>query len=155
MDLIFALLNNKLLVAAGISWFIAQLTKIIIDIVKGKFTPDRLTGSGGMPSSHTATVSGLAAAACFKGLDSPFFAISLILAFIVIYDALNVRYVAGLHSEILNKMNEDAKSKGENTYFDKPLKNKLGHTLPEVIAGLIIGIPVGILVASFFPSFPI
>lgn len=156
MNIIIALLNNRLFVAAGMSWFIAQLMKIIIDIVKGKFTPDRLTGSGGMPSSHTATVSGLAAsAAAFQGLSSPDFAITLILAFIVIYDALNVRYVAGLHSDILNAMREDDYKNGKKTYFDKPLKDKLGHTLPEVAAGLLIGIPVGILVGLFFPTFPL
>ena len=86
-----------------------------------------------MPSSHTATVSGLAAsAAAFQDLSSPDFAITLILAFIGIYDALNVRYVAGLHSDILNAMREDDYKNGKKTYFDKPLKDKLGHLNPNM-----------------------
>ncbi len=140
MEYLEAFLSNKMLLSAGLGWFIAQFLKILFTIVSGKFSPDRLSGGGGMPSSHSATVTGLAvAAALWKGIGSGEFAVSLILAFIVIYDALGVRYTTGRQSRILNTVNEKEKAAGREPLLDKPLEENIGHTLPEIIVGIIIG----------------
>lgn len=135
MNLWKELLNNKLLISGALGWFTAQIIKIIIEAIKGKLTPDRITGSGGMPSTHCATVSALTTAALLTdGPGSGTFAVALFLSFIVMYDGMNVRYITGKQSAILNKMNHGH------------LPEKMGHTLAETIVGCLLGICIGLLV---------
>ena len=142
-EIVLDLLCNVALMSAICSWAIAQGGKIILETVKHGFDARRLSGGGGMPSAHTATVVGLATGAGLaEGLGSTAFAVSVFLAIIVIYDAMNVRFITGKQSRILNKMNEQARK----PLFDKPLEENMGHTLPQIIAGAVIGIVVAIIV---------
>ncbi len=129
-----------------IAWFVAQLLKVIIVLIQHKkFDVSRFIGSGGMPSSHTSTVTALATAIAFTdGTRSSTFAISVILALIVMYDAAGVRRAAGQQAKIINKIIEDW---GKASYSDteKKLKELLGHTPKEVFAGAILGIAIGII----------
>jgi acid phosphatase family membrane protein YuiD len=141
--LVIQLITNRVLVATGAAWTIAQVMKIIIDMVTGHFTPDRLTGSGGMPSSHTATVVALAiSTGIVESFASTSFVIAFFLATIVIYDATGVRAEAGKHAHVLNQilLREDKNA--------KPLEEKIGHTGPEIIAGAIIGFAVACIVCN-------
>ncbi len=142
IDLFF----NYILVSALTSWFFAQLIKFILALIStGKAMPERLVGSGGMPSSHTALVCGATiAAAKLEGTSSPIFAICFILACIVIYDAMNVRWEAGVHAKVINKM---IKSDDDLTELeDVELKEKLGHTPLEVLGGALLGILVPMII---------
>lgn len=143
---------NYILISAVISWFLAQMLKFIITYVTtGKSVPERLVGSGGMPSSHTALVcSATIAAAKSEGTASPIFAVCFILACIVMYDAMNVRRQAGEHAKVINRMiNEkesDKESGKESGYEDITLKEKLGHTPLEVLGGALLGIIVAMII---------
>lgn len=143
---------NYILMSAVISWFLAQLLKFIITYVTtGKSVPERLVGSGGMPSSHTALVcSATIAAAKSEGTASPIFAVCFILACIVMYDAMNVRRQAGEHAKVINRMineKEIGKESGkESGYEDVTLKEKLGHTPLEVLGGALLGIVVAMII---------
>ena len=137
------ILQNTPLLAAVISWAIAQGTKIILTLViEKRFDATRLVGTGGMPSSHSARVMALAFAVGKQdGFESPFFAIALILALVVMYDAAGIRRAAGKQAEILNLLIE----KHQLPDMEK-LKELLGHTPLEVLAGAILGITVGFYV---------
>ena len=98
--------SNHIFLAAACGWLVAQVLKPIIHlIVSKKFVAERLVGSGGMPSSHSATVCSLVTAVCYEyGAGSFEFAISLILAIIVMYDAMGVRRETGIQAQLLNEM---------------------------------------------------
>ena len=100
------LLGNEVLISAIVGWTVAQVLKTLIDFGLNKsFTPERLVGSGGMPSSHSATVCGLttASALCY-GVESFQFAISFVLAAVVMYDAIGVRQETGKQAKLLNSV---------------------------------------------------
>lgn len=139
---------NYILISAVISWFLAQLLKFIITYVTtGKSVPERLVGSGGMPSSHTALVcSATIAAAKSEGTASPIFAVCFILACIVMYDAMNVRRQAGEHAKVINRMINEKEIGKESGYEDVTLKEKLGHTPLEVLGGALLGIVVAMII---------
>lgn len=139
---------NYILVSAVISWFLAQMLKFIITYVTtGKSVPERLVGSGGMPSSHTALVcSATIAAAKCEGTASPIFAVCFILACVVMYDAMNVRRQAGEHAKVINRMINDKESGKEGGFDDVTLKEKLGHTPLEVLGGALLGIIVAMFI---------
>lgn len=147
MNFIMGILTNELFISAAVAWAIAQVSKVVIDIVKGNFSIDRLTGSGGMPSSHSATVTGLATASgILYGGKSFEFAMAFFFAFVVIYDALNVRNAAGKEAEILNRLRQRDIDEGKKAVYEKPLQEKLGHTILEVLAGIAIGIVAAAIV---------
>lgn len=139
---------NYILMSAVISWFLAQLLKFIITFATtGKSVPERLVGSGGMPSSHTALVcSATIAAAKSEGTASPIFAVCFILACVVMYDAMNVRRQAGEHAKIINRMINEKEIHKESGYEDIELKEKLGHTPLEVLGGALLGIVVAMII---------
>ena len=87
------------------TWFFIQLFKLIYDLVKTKkFNFKRIMGAGGMPSSHSAVVTSLATLiGKYEGIDSSIFAIALIFAFVVMYDAAGVRRTVGKQSKVLNQ----------------------------------------------------
>ncbi len=136
------LMNNKVLFISIVAWFIAQLIKLIMEVVKAKKINVRLLySSGGMPSSHSSFVSSLATSVGFNnGFDSVEFAICFVLSAVVMYDATGVRRAAGKQAEVLNKFLENIKDHGIT--FDKKLKELIGHTPIQVLAGLILGIVV-------------
>lgn len=143
------LINNKLVVSALIGWCTAQVLKTIINALMTKeFSAERLIGSGGMPSSHSATVCGLTtAAAIIYGLGSAEFAISFILAVIVMYDAMGVRRETGKQAKLLNMMMSTFKHEYKG-FSQELLKEYIGHTPLQVLAGAALGIVLAILVCS-------
>lgn len=142
MKLLQGLLQNEVLVTSVTAWAIAQILKVFTNYFKEeKMNFERLVGAGGMPSSHTALVVSLAAAIGLNnGWDSPLFAVSCILAGIVMYDAAGVRRAAGKQARILNKL--IAEYHTHHAVRDGRLKELLGHTPVEVFAGALLGIGV-------------
>jgi len=120
--------------------FLCQFYKIVESIIVNKrFDKSVITTSGGMPSSHTASVSSLSTAlALQEGMHSTIFQTCLIFAFVVIYDAVGVRRAAGKQAEILNEVVQDTHP------FEIKLKEELGHTPKEVIVGAILGILIAV-----------
>lgn len=138
--------ENHLINVAIVSWFVAQVLKIVLELITHKrFNFRRIYGSGGMPSSHAACTVGVAAAACkLCGVSSPEFGIAATFAFVVMYDASNVRHAAGEQAKILNYM---IRHWNETTpeIFGKELKELLGHTPLQVVIGALLGLIIGTL----------
>ena len=151
MEFISDLLQNRVFMAAATGWLVAQVLKTIIDMCVNKsFDPERLVGSGGMPSSHSATVCALATAAGIEyGGGSFQFAISAILAIIVMYDARGVRREAGLQAQVLNEMIAFFQNMGKSVSYEEKLKELVGHTPLQVTAGAILGILISVLYCLF------
>jgi len=146
MNILTDIVRNPAFLSAGGSWFVAQVSKIIYETIRYGFNSGRLTGGGGMPSSHSATVTGLTVGCLLSGsARSPEFAVSLFLAMVVIYDAMGVRYETGQQAKILNAMRRRDIEEGREPLFDKELDEKMGHTLAEVIVGILIGIGMALL----------
>jgi acid phosphatase family membrane protein YuiD len=141
-----ALFENRILVASFIAWAIAQLTKTIYELIRYReLRLNRLVSSGGMPSSHSALVMSLATATgCIAGFDSAAFAISLVLAVIVMYDAAGVRRAVSIQARILNQMIDEA-FQGK-PFAEKRLRELIGHTPTQVIVGGLLGIGVALVV---------
>jgi len=140
---------NVLLFAPVFSFAVAQILKYIVYAVQFRvFRKERLTGAGGMPSSHSSGVCTLAVIAARipeGGFKSPVFAVSMILALIVMYDATGVRRAAGLHAKELNKIRRESDDDKSDPEPIKDLKEFLGHTPVEVICGAVLGIVIGLL----------
>jgi acid phosphatase family membrane protein YuiD len=150
MNPFIALFTNPIFISAVAGWATAQIVKAIVyTIVHRKFRLGRLLGSGGMPSSHSATVCGLLTAVGFEYGPAGFeFAISMILAIIVMNDAMGVRRETGNQSRLLNDMKEWFERMGANIPADVKLREFVGHTPIQVLAGAIIGILMGLLINS-------
>jgi uncharacterized protein len=120
--------------------FLVQLFKVLWEWTRtGKFDLRIFSRSGGMPSSHTALVCSLATVMAIQyGLDSPYFAIAAVLAFIVMYDATGVRQQSGKHARILNQILRELFS--GQPISEEELKELLGHTGFEVIIGLVVSV---------------
>ena len=147
MSPIEEILTNPFLITPICSWIIAQILKMIIHtVVYRKFDIKRLFGDGGMPSGHSATVASLAVmAALVYGLGSFQFALSSIFALVVCHDAMGVRHEAGKQATVLNEL---IKSIKEDGITDVTLKEFLGHTPMQVLAGIILGILNALLLGS-------
>ncbi len=126
-------------------WFFIQAFKVIFDLVKTKkFNFKRIMGAGGMPSSHSAVVTTLSTMIGKEfGVQSPMFAMSLIFACIVMYDAAGVRRAAGKQAKLLNKIVETPGLTGVEV--SERLVEVLGHTPMQVVVGALIGIVVGLI----------
>lgn len=157
---------NPIISVGFISWIAAQILKTLHYSIKFKsFNPERITGAGGMPSSHSSLVVSVAIYTLrLKGFASSEFAFAALLMAIVIYDAMSVRYNAGLHAKELNKLrhivdtlddeisqliggDDDPDPDIDELVNRKELKEFLGHTPIEVLAGSLLGI----LIAMVFP----
>ena len=136
------LLSNPFLLIGLSSWFWAQLIKTIIHAIVTKsidFT--RLIGDGGMPSGHSATVCAVATSAgILYGLGSFPFAISVIVAIIVMHDAMGVRLETGRQAVIINDIVEAFNSLASEKLPEAKLKEFVGHTPLQVIAGILLGV---------------
>lgn len=106
MSFLNDLLHNQIFVAAVLGWLVAQVLKTIIHMIVNKqFVAERMVGGGGMPSSHSATVCALATATGMRyGGGSFEFAVAIMLAIIVMYDAMGVRRETGIQGRVLNEM---------------------------------------------------
>src|SRR5579883_3584007 len=140
------LLDNRILVASFLAWAIAQVSKTIYELFRQrKLNLNRLVSSGGMPSSHAALVTGLATATGrLDGVGSTAFAISVVLASIVMYDAAGVRRAVSLQARILNQMIDEAFQ--GHPIAEKRLRELIGHTPIQVFVGGLLGIGIGLLV---------
>lgn len=143
------LTSNPLLSSAILSWFFAQLIKTILDSIRaGELCLKRFWETGGMPSSHSATVCALAAAAAIReGFSSSIFALSLVLATVVMYDAMGVRQAAGEHAR---EINEIKKQLGDDDSDNLP--EKLGHRPTEVMSGAVLGIVIAWIISALVPA---
>lgn len=146
MRYLLELCGNGILLTALIAWFAAQLIKVIIVlIIERRVDFTRITGSGGMPSSHSSFTVSLAAAIGFtNGFDSVEFALAAAFSLVVMYDASGVRRSAGQQAAILNRIVEKL-GKEELSATGKKLKELLGHTPMEVMAGAILGLIIAIV----------
>ena len=138
-------LEYKYLITPFLIWFCIQAFKVFYDLVTTKkFNFKRIMGAGGMPSSHSAVVAGLATlVGKYQGVDTPIFAVALILAFVVMYDACGVRRAAGKQASLLNKIvNTPGLSMLQ---VQEKLVEVLGHTPKQVFVGAVIGIVAGII----------
>ena len=110
-----------------------------------------MVGSGGMPSSHSATVCALTNSAALRnGVESSTFAISFVLAAVVMYDAIGVRQETGKQAKLLNMIMEQDFFKLDNEQFQKRLKEFVGHTPLQVLAGGVLGILIAVAVHGFY-----
>jgi uncharacterized protein len=138
--------DNRILVASFIAWAIAQISKTIYELIRyRKLRLSHLVSGGGMPSSHSALVTSLATATGrVAGIDSASFAISLVLAAIVMYDAAGVRRAVSIQARILNQMIDEA-FQGK-PFAEKRLRELIGHTPTQVIVGGLLGIGVALVI---------
>ena len=147
MNALQALVGNRILWTCLAAWFLAQVLKIPRVWLKEKrFSWKILFELGGMPSSHSATVSALATSiGIIRGFDSPEFAISSILAMIVMTDASGVRRAVGNHAIKINEMLDELIHNGDLNKTVERLKEILGHTPFQVLIGMLLGIAVALI----------
>ena len=142
MNWFFDLLSNRFLITGMASWLVAQVTKTVIHaIINKKIVLERLFGDGGMPSGHSATVTSLAAISALTfGFDSFQFAVTMLLAIIVCHDAMGVRLETGKQAVMLNELVKAFEDLSKEDLPEVKLKEFVGHTPIQVIAGILIGI---------------
>ena len=151
MQLIRDVLNlNPILTVALLAWFVAQVLKTLINfILLGKFQLERMWGDGGMPSAHSATVCAMViATARSEGFGSAIFAVAAVVAIITMHDAMGVRRETAEQAKVLNKMIEqwiDVTEKNAPFLQNMHLKEMVGHTPLQVLAGFVVGCVVGAL----------
>jgi acid phosphatase family membrane protein YuiD len=151
MQLIQNILSfNQILTVSLLGWLVAQVLKTIINfILLGKFQLERMWGDGGMPSAHSTTVTAMViATARSEGIHSAIFAVAAVVAIITMHDAMGVRRETGEQAKVLNKMIEqwiDVTEKNAPFLQNMHLKEMVGHTPLQVVAGVLLGSLVGFL----------
>lgn len=145
MDWLHELLRNRFLTTGVASWFAAQVIKTLIHaIINKKLVLERMVGDGGMPSAHSATVTSLAVISALSfGFDSFQFAVTALLAMIVCHDAMGVRLETGKQAQIINEMIEAFEALTKKDLPEIKLKEFVGHTPIQVVAGILLGIASG------------
>ncbi len=139
----------KLFLIPIIALLINQLLKLLIEVLRGNFTWYKLFAYGGMPSSHSSLVTSLAIVmGYYQGLDSPSFALALILALIVIKDASGIRLKLGQQGKIINNLIKELPDQKEYKY--PVLAERLGHTNFEVLVGILTSIIITTLLLRLF-----
>ena len=145
------LLQNRVLMAGVSAWVIGQFLKFPLEYFFNKrWSWGIMFSSGGMPSSHSALVTAVALSIGFQdGFDTPIFALAMAMAMIIVYDAAGVRRQAGIHAE---RINEIMKNFIESRQFqEEDLKEMLGHTPFEVIAGVLLGVLISLVLFGLLP----
>ncbi len=144
-DFIEGLANNQILWSTLTAWMVASILKVAFFYLKEKkINFRRFVGTGGMPSSHSALVAGLATAVGLKdGWNSVSTALAIIFALVVMYDAAGVRLAASRQAATLNKIIDELFEEGE--FHHERLKELLGHTRVEVIVGAGLGILIAVI----------
>ena len=145
MNNFMGFIQNKYIYIPLLLWFCIQLFKVLYDLATTKkFNFKRIMGAGGMPSSHSAIVTVLATMiGKNEGVDTSIFAVSLILALVVMYDACGVRRAAGKQAALLNKIIETPGLTG--VQVSERLVEVLGHTPVQVFVGALLGVVVGLV----------
>ena len=147
------ILDNAVLAWGLAACGLAQFSKFLFELIfKQRWRPSVLIETGGMPSSHSALVTGTAAGVGLQlGFDDPVFALASTIAFIVMYDASGIRRSAGLTAA---KVNQILKDNSNELSSETTLKESLGHTKIEVLVGSILG-PIVALPGIFFIGSPL
>lgn len=146
MNYLNELLANRVLIAGIAGWATAQVLKTIIyTVLNREFRLERMFGDGGMPSAHSATVSAMAMMSFLHyGIGSFEFAVTTMMAIIVMHDAMGVRLETGKQAKILNEMIALLSEKNyEMAFSEERLKEFVGHTPLQVAAGCVLGLFVG------------
>lgn len=144
---VLELVRNEVFMASFLSWVLAQVVKTIIHLkMTNKFVPERLIGSGGMPSCHSAAVCAMVTSLVInEGVGSNYVAIAGLLAIVVMYDATGVRRETGNQAKLLNELVDLFKKNGSEVSNDDKLKEFVGHTPLQVLVGAILGISFALL----------
>ena len=142
MTWLYDLITNPFFITAVSSWLVAQELKVIIyGIINKNLDLERLFGDGGLPSGHSATVSSMAVISAFLyGTGSFEFAISAVLAIIVCHDAMGVRLETGKQAAVINEIVRSFSLLAEENLPEVKLKEFVGHTPIQVMAGILIGV---------------
>ena len=148
MPIISEILSNRTIQAAAISWASAQVIKALLTLIlTRKFSMERMVGSGGMPSSHSAMSCAMVMSIGFEeGFESPVFALAFCFAMVVMYDAAGVRRSTGRNAAAFNQLVRDLGEKGF-VLDEVRLKELVGHTPVQVMAGALLGILIGTLLS--------
>ncbi|KAF0106553.1 MAG: hypothetical protein FD147_2500 [Chloroflexi bacterium] len=143
------------LIACLTAWLVSSILKIpVFFFMHRKFKVSLAFGTGGMPSSHAATMTATTLAiGLFSGFDHPAFAIAVAISMIVIYDAAGVRREAGFHAEALNRLIDEFFVITKTSLVDqKKLKEMLGHTPIEVVGGVFTGLATTLILWLVWPK---
>ncbi len=143
------LLDNLPLISAVAATLVAQVLKVILVLMtERRWAFDRMLETGGMPSSHSATVTALAITiGMVEGFGSTIFALAIVFAGIVMYDASGIRRAAGMHAQLINDLVQELAHLFDEGFQPTALKTLLGHTYPQVIVGSLLGGVTGLLIA--------
>ncbi len=146
--------GNKTLDVVFISMFAAQLYKFVTSsVIKRKFDWGRLWETGGMPSSHSSSVVSLVTAIAITcGVQSAYFAIAVVFAIVVMYDAAGIRNAAGQHAGVINQLTEVFSNKYHIKFNNEKLKELLGHSRLEVFVGALVGLAIALLMRNYLLS---
>ena len=150
MSVVLEILSNRIILAAALAWAIAQGLKVLLTLmISKKFDSTRVFGSGGMPSSHSAMTCAMLMMVGFtEGFSSSVFALAFCFSGVVMYDAAGVRRSTGKNAAVLNQLLDSLAGKGfDFTLTEERLKELVGHTPVQVLAGALLGILVGTVVA--------
>ena len=142
-------LDNLPLISAVTATLAAQVLKVILVLLtERRWAFDRMLETGGMPSSHSATVTSLAVTiGMVEGFGSTIFALAIVFAGIVMYDASGIRRAAGMHAQLINDLVQELAHLFDEGFQPTALKTLLGHTYPQVIVGSLLGGVTGLLIA--------
>jgi len=139
------ILQNYTFWIAVAAWFVAQVLKIFFEFLRTrKVKMGLMLSSGGMPSSHAAISSAATTSiGLTTGFDTPLFALGAVITMVVMYDASGVRRAAGKHAKVINDLLAHIENSG--VHLDKKLKEMLGHTPIEVLAGGVLGVVLALI----------
>lgn len=137
--------HNHSLIVSLVAWAVAQVLKVLICLSKErKLDLWRLVSAGGMPSSHSALVSALATSIALReGVESSTFALAVVFAAVVMYDAAGIRQAVSIQARILNRLLDEYFKR--QTWNEERLRELLGHTRVEVVVGCALGIALALL----------
>lgn len=142
----YGIFRNEIFISAALGWTVAQVLKTVIHLIlTKKFVAERMVGSGGMPSSHSATVVSLATATYYTYGSASFeFAMTTFFALVVMYDAIGVRRETGIQAKVLNEMIDFFSHMGKDISIEEKLKEFVGHTPLQVLIGAILGFLIAV-----------
>ncbi|MEJ5153300.1 divergent PAP2 family protein [Comamonas sp. MYb396] len=134
-----------------LAWLVAGSLKFLINSLRAGKPAFGLIGYGGMPSNHSAIVSSMAALVAFKqGIGHPAFGVALTLAFIVVLDASSLRRQVGKHAQAINHLQAQAPDAAPTA---PPLRERMGHSLAEIVGGVVCGILLAWAVQAWLPLY--
>lgn len=146
------LVDYLYLITPFVAWLVAGISKFVINSIKAKQLAFGLIGYGGLPSNHSAIVSSMVFLIAFKeGITHPAFGVAVTLAFIVLLDANSLRQQIGKQAKAINQLNQ-ASNLSDKTLSDKPLRERMGHTRLEILAGILVGFVVAYVLFNFFSA---